>query len=618
MQNALLQWDAEGMPYSLQYGDVYYSKADALGESSHVFVQGNDLPQRFAALPAAGAFVVGELGFGAGLNFLNTCRTWCDNAPVSARLYYLACELHPFLHIDLQRLLSQFPLLQPYAEELLRYYPDHTPGVHQFTLYFTSSHQVTLTLLYGDAVAVLEDYLASKECSVDAWFFDGFAPRVNPALWQVSLLQLVARTCRAGTTLTSYSVAGSFRAALQQSGFSFTRLAGYGGKRHMLQATYEGSAAGRATRQQRGTVCVAGGGLAGCSTAYSLAQAGWQVILLEQAETLATGGSGNPQGILHCKPATADTLDNHFNLHAYLHAQRHYSALQQHRGLDWHQCGMLHVGFNAEQQKRFTRVLDSGRYSAAILQRLEPDEASAIAGVTIDVPCLYFPRSGWLNPAALCRLYTRHSHIRVYSGHKVQTLQRQQQCWQIETLSSGGNEVFTADAVVLCNGADAYAFPQCRALPIISNRGQVDVYAGTAATEVSSILCGQGYVLPSSNGMQSIGGSYFVEGTSKEQNRRLHLELLQRMQPALAASFAERTPLQQRVAQRCQTPDRMPLVGAVDAAGSPGLYINIGHGSNGLARTPLSAAVLASVLSGTPSPLEGRLRPLLDPARFTA
>lgn len=613
MQNALLQWDAEGMPYSLQYGDIYYSKADALGESTYIFVQGNSLPERFTALNPAGHFVIGELGFGAGLNFLNTCKTWLAHAPRTARLHYIACELHPFSHTDLQRLLQQFPELEPAASELLRFYPDHTPGVHQFSVH-VGDRQVMLTLLYGDALAALDDYLSAQTCRVDAWFLDGFSPRVNPAMWHDSLLQLIRRTSTHETTLTSYSVAGSFRLALERAGFRFTKLPGFAGKRHMLRAQYAGEA--RLPGTSPGTVCVIGGGLAGSSTAYALAELGWQVQLFEHGTTLAAGGSGNLQGVLHCKPATADTLDNHFNLHAYLHAQRHYSALRDHLGLGWHACGMLHVGFNAEQQKRFGRVLATGRYTAAIMREVDAAEASTIAGVSINVPCLYFPHSGWLAPSSLCERYTRHPRIGVNTGHRALSLERRGERWILKTVSSQGEVSYTADAAVLCNGADAYDFPQCRSLPIISNRGQVDVYASSADTEVSTILCGQGYVLPSSDGRQSIGGSYFVEGTTHEKNRRLHIDLLGRMLPELAQHFAAQAPLQQRVGQRCQTPDRMPLVGAVDSNSSPGLFINVGHGSNGLARTPLCAAYLGSLLSGTPSPLEGRLARLLDPARF--
>ncbi len=45
-----------------------------------------------------------------------------------------------------------------------------------------------------------------------------------------------------GTTATSYSVAGSARRALIEAGFSVTKRAGFGKKRHSLSAVFEKSA----------------------------------------------------------------------------------------------------------------------------------------------------------------------------------------------------------------------------------------------------------------------------------------------------------------------------------------------------------------------------------------
>ena len=39
---ANLSWDEAGNPYSEEYQDIYYSKADALAESSYIFLQGNN------------------------------------------------------------------------------------------------------------------------------------------------------------------------------------------------------------------------------------------------------------------------------------------------------------------------------------------------------------------------------------------------------------------------------------------------------------------------------------------------------------------------------------------------------------------------------------------------
>lgn len=51
-------------PYSQEFNEHYWSGGAA--EKSHVFLAGNNLPQRFAK---ASAFTVAELGFGTALNF---------------------------------------------------------------------------------------------------------------------------------------------------------------------------------------------------------------------------------------------------------------------------------------------------------------------------------------------------------------------------------------------------------------------------------------------------------------------------------------------------------------------------------------------------------------------
>ena len=44
-------------------------------------------------------------------------------------------------------------------------------------------------------------------------------------------------------------------------------------------------------------------GLAGAHTARGLANRGWSVTVLEQADKIAAGASGNNQGVLYTKPS---------------------------------------------------------------------------------------------------------------------------------------------------------------------------------------------------------------------------------------------------------------------------------------------------------------------------
>ena len=72
-----------GEPISLSFNDRYFYKQDGLGESSYVFINGNDLTNRWKRLKKHESFTIGELGFGTGLNFLNALKEWKAAQPDS-------------------------------------------------------------------------------------------------------------------------------------------------------------------------------------------------------------------------------------------------------------------------------------------------------------------------------------------------------------------------------------------------------------------------------------------------------------------------------------------------------------------------------------------------------
>lgn len=63
-----LAW-RDGLPYSTEFQDVYFSSDNGLLETEYVFLQGNDLPARWQH-PDLTQFTIIETGFGTGLNFL--------------------------------------------------------------------------------------------------------------------------------------------------------------------------------------------------------------------------------------------------------------------------------------------------------------------------------------------------------------------------------------------------------------------------------------------------------------------------------------------------------------------------------------------------------------------
>lgn len=219
-QRAELSWTEAGVPVSDRFDDPYFSLDDGLAETRHVFLGGNDLPDRFVP-----GFRVAELGFGTGLNFLATLAAWRESGAGGA-LHYTAFEAFPMSVPDMTRALAAFPDLAPEAMALVSAWgamgPEPCPV----------ADGVTLSLIEGDARTTLPLWSGAA----DAWFLDGFAPAKNPELWEEALMaQVFAHTAPGGTAAT-YSAAGFVRRGLEAAGFAVARVPGYGRKRHMTRA----------------------------------------------------------------------------------------------------------------------------------------------------------------------------------------------------------------------------------------------------------------------------------------------------------------------------------------------------------------------------------------------
>src|SRR5437868_3725032 len=169
LPHAQIDWDDQGRPRSRVFDDVYFSDQSGLEETRYVFIEQNRLSARFAALPADGRLVIGETGFGTGLNFLCAWQLFEQQAVAGARLHFVSVEKYPLSHPDLQRALALWPGLKLFADQLLEQYVAIHQGFQRLVL---GGGRVTLTLLIGDAL----EQLPQLDAQIDAWFLDGFAP----------------------------------------------------------------------------------------------------------------------------------------------------------------------------------------------------------------------------------------------------------------------------------------------------------------------------------------------------------------------------------------------------------------------------------------------------------
>ena len=210
-----LDWK-DGVPVARAFDDPYYSLGDGLEETRHVFLAGNDLPDRFAP-----GFHIAELGFGTGLNVLAAWAAW-RAAGINAPLTFTSFERYPMDRADMARAHHAYPELAELSDALLS-------GLTQHGFENDSLH---LRLIIGDA----RETLPTWDGAADAWFLDGFSPAKNPELWEPQLMAEVARHTRPGGTAATYSAAGAVRRGLEAAGFQVDRVPGYGRKRHMTVA----------------------------------------------------------------------------------------------------------------------------------------------------------------------------------------------------------------------------------------------------------------------------------------------------------------------------------------------------------------------------------------------
>ncbi|MCB0360649.1 MAG: tRNA (5-methylaminomethyl-2-thiouridine)(34)-methyltransferase MnmD, partial [Bdellovibrionales bacterium] len=202
-----LDWRGDE-PLSREFGDVYFSSSSGIEESRHVFLRGNGLTE---AWQGRDSFSIGELGFGSGLNFLLCAKTFLEEAHSAKRLHYFSVEGFPFSRSSLKRALSPWQELGTLREELLREYPIAVPGFHRLEL---AESRICLTLAFGPVLEILRAYRGV----VDAWFLDGFSPQKNPEMWSAEVLDEIARRSKRGTTLSTFSAAGSLRRGLEAAG----------------------------------------------------------------------------------------------------------------------------------------------------------------------------------------------------------------------------------------------------------------------------------------------------------------------------------------------------------------------------------------------------------------
>ena len=225
-EEAAISWDENGLPFSTRFGDYYYSRHNGRAETQHVFIEGNGLPERWAGRER---FVIGELGFGTGLNFLETWQRWRQHRSPGQHLHFQSVEAFPMKRDEALRALSAWPDLVEMASGTFLASDDRQSPFYERETAMDVDEQTSLACRIGPAEREIPAF-----ANADAWFLDGFSPAKNPDMWSAELMQAVSDRTVSGGTFASYTAAGWVRRNLQEIGFIVEKRPGFGAKRDMI------------------------------------------------------------------------------------------------------------------------------------------------------------------------------------------------------------------------------------------------------------------------------------------------------------------------------------------------------------------------------------------------
>jgi len=167
----------------------------------------------------ANEIIIGESGFGTGLNALLTLLYARRNR---IKIHYQTYEKYPLSPEIIKQLAEMF------TDEEKKFF---------LKIHEANWEEKTSITEYFEIEKIQKDFV--RISAKDLWhvhYYDAFSPRVQPGLWEKPVLKRIYEGLRAGGFFVTYSAKGSVRRNLIDLGFEVEKLAGPPGKREMLRA----------------------------------------------------------------------------------------------------------------------------------------------------------------------------------------------------------------------------------------------------------------------------------------------------------------------------------------------------------------------------------------------
>lgn len=607
---------------------------------------------------AASPFTIVDGSFSHCVNFLLALSLWRELKNQKPPLHYIAIAENPLSKNILSKTLAALPELREERDLLLNSYPSLIEGSHTLKLL---GGQVTLQLII-DVPNTLSDF----SFTADKWLLeDGLISALDDDINSGWLLQLLKTRSRHNACISciSKSFTESTKENLENLGFTVShekqaKFALLTGKRTLengQQADYYSSAlpswvspCGCPVRPKQGIdvqdVIIIGAGLAGLTTAWTLAEQGLSTTIIDSRAAPVMGASGQTCLIMYSKLPTIMNQEARLALACTQFSQQFFSRLSENVAQEdilWDQRGVLQLDWNLQELEKNNRRSENLSLPTDFMEKVGIEKACLISGTQLKKGGLWFPKNGIVYPGALAKRCTSHSKIDSIFNCKANRFgfDGETETWSVTTSSHG---LLRSRYLVVACAYEAQTFPQTNQFPVRLIRGQTSTIKHEGLSTPTCVLCGEGYLAATYKGTH-IGATYDLNNSSDKPETKDHLENIHKLARWLPewdnSELLNTADYTTKAGLRCTTRDYNPIVGAVpkfrsmqekfsrlrqDATACKGvkgeyyknLFINIGHGSKGVVTTPMAAEIITSEVVNAPLPINAELSKMLHPARF--
>ena len=580
LENHQLQWKDE-LPYSLDANDIFFQD-EALNEIEHVFIKPNKIKHRSSVEKN---LIVGEIGFGFGLNFLSTCQTWIQNSN-EGLLTYLSIDHKIASHDEIKKLFKKFNELSDLEITFFDCFEPIHQGINKF---FFPQWNVELILYVGDVLDAISDL--DNNFKVDAWYLDGFDPKLNNVMWSDPVLDFIQMHSYKNTTISTFTAAGFVRRGLTQRGFGVERKKGFKFKRHHITGRYSKLSKEKNPKK----IAIVGSGIAGCSTAYHLAKNGHIVDIFEIESEISSGASGNPLAALYPRFNLNNEPINLLNFLSFYYADRFYKSL------DCDGYFETGIGFKASDERTESWVKKLKALNRKDLFSFSDNQNKS--GLK-DFKGVIFKHGGYLDPKKINQSLTCNENINIHVCHEFKN-------FEIEssdiTLRFDDSNECTYDYLVLAHGSGLINFSS----DLLLSKGQL--VATKISDSIKMPINSSGYILPAKDGLNWIGASY----DNLFENLDVDKDILKKMITFQEDQYEVKKKLHQyksRAQIRTVSKNKLPIAGKYKQ--NEKIFMLGGLGSRGFCYGPILGDHVANMIDGSISPLEKNIAESLMSKNF--